>query len=47
VVGLVHVANVWVFTTVRRRHRLEQRLRQPLAPPAPAAWAPAYPAPRR
>lgn len=48
VVGLVHAVNVWVFASVRRRHRLDQRRGQlPPAPAAPGSWVPAYPAPRR
>ena len=51
VIGVVHVGNVLVFSSVRRRHHLDQRRGQaPQAHPgalAPPPWAPPYPTPGR
>jgi hypothetical protein len=44
--GLVHFCNVYVFNSIRRRHRLEALRVAPLAPQATLPpYPPAYPAP--
>lgn len=50
VLGVVHFLNVWVFSSIRRRHRMEAFRSAPVAPQAfTAPFAPQapYPAPGR
>ena len=45
--GLLHFTNVWVFNSIRRRHRLEALRTTPVPPQSmlPPYGPPAYPAP--
>ena len=45
--GLVHFSNVYVFNSIRRRHRLESMRTAPVPAQASLATYPNYPAPGR